>query len=179
MNVQMTDASVTNSNSGNTQNSVKESAVVSPTQEDTINNSNSNIRNSDGHPDTASTIMHVERIPGTTIAPINNTTTIIPLPPLPYHYERTAMNPNTSTVTSHPTPTPEILQSWIDVGNHIDKSQTGNVSILIVMICSVLWWHRSYSLTHKFYLLHSNMIGFLKMLIYFLLPKQQWFGRVR
>ena len=113
-------------NSSSSTNGAEESAVVSSTQQDNITSNNTS-------DDTDNTMMNVEP-----------TTTSAPLPPPPYLYHANTST-GTSVATTKHTPTPEILQLWVEVGNHIDKSQTGKVM-------SSLWliFHRAGIHSHGF-----------------------------
>jgi hypothetical protein len=105
----------------------------------TSSNNNMNDENHD------STMMHVEPTSPTTAttgstdtkdtitAATTSTHTAIPLPPPPYHYDPTIMN-SSATSSSYPTPNPDVLQLWMDVGNHIDKTQTGKVIFKLLLV---------------------------------------------
>lgn len=59
--------------------------------------------------------------------PTGDTIRTPPLPPPPYQYHHPP-DQNTDKYV----PTPEVLQLWIEVGNHIDKSQTGKVDYTLI-----------------------------------------------
>ena len=111
---------------------VEESAVVSPTKEEKDRNHHPTPMNHEVFPppqrSSSTTMMQMEEamssdavVPSTTT---NTTTTaMIPLPPPPYQYCNNNNDPMNRSAP--PNPTPETLQLWVDVGNHIDKSQTG------------------------------------------------------
>ena len=142
---------------------VDESAVVSPTKEEEEDrNHHPTPMNHEVFPppqrSSSTTMMQMEEamssdavVPSTTTT--NTTTTaMIPLPPPPYQYCNNNNDPMNRSAP--PNPTPETLQLWVDVGNHIDKSQTGTLFVVLSLLFCIhsfleiyVWMFPTHSLT--------------------------------
>ena len=144
---------------------VEESAVVSPTKEEEEDrNHHPTPMNHEVFPppqrSSSTTMMQMEEamssdavVPSTTT---NTTTAMIPLPPPPYQYCNNNNDPMNRSAP--PNPTPETLQLWVDVGNHIDKSQTGTFFCCFVSLILYSFFPRDLRLDVPHTLTHISLI---------------------